>query len=210
VLSTPDIVRAVRDGRVDVGVARMPQAAEGVRLRTVRLEPLGALVPTGQPLPTRREVDLTAIAEHPILVHFRSANPAQFDFVLALFGRGGLEPRFVERPVAFDPTQRMIREGRAIGLVGASSADGLTAGLRWVPLADPRVRLVIELVVREGGISPAADRFERVAVATAAAAGWLDAPPPPRSNGSGAQQEAVFPAAASGAYRRSRPPITEP
>jgi hypothetical protein len=29
--------------------------------------------------------------------------------------------------------------------------------------------------MREGEMSPAADRFERVAVATAAAAGWLDA-----------------------------------
>jgi LysR family transcriptional regulator, benzoate and cis,cis-muconate-responsive activator of ben and cat genes len=169
-------VRAVRDGRVDVGVARTPQATEGVRLRTVRLEPLGALVPADHPLARRREVDLAAIAEHPILMHPRSANPAQFDFVHELFGRSGLEPRFVERPVAFDPTQSMIRDGRAIGLVGASSADGLAAGLRWVPLADSEVRLVIELVVREGEVSPATDRFERVAVATAAAAGWLDAP----------------------------------
>jgi LysR family transcriptional regulator, benzoate and cis,cis-muconate-responsive activator of ben and cat genes len=176
VLPTPDIVRAVRDGGIDVGVARMPQAGEGVRLRTVRLEPLGALVPADHPLAGRRGVDLAAVAEHPILMHPRSANPAQFDFVRALFDRSGLEPRFAERPVAFDPTQSMIRDGRAIGLVGTSSTDGLAEGLRWIPLADPDARLVIELVLREGEISPAADRFERVAVATAAAAGWLDAP----------------------------------
>jgi DNA-binding transcriptional LysR family regulator len=176
VLPTPDIMRAVRDGHVDVGLARMPEAAEGVRLRTVRLESLGALVPADHPLAGRREVDLAAIAEHPILMHSRSANPAQFDFVRELFSRAGLQPRFVERPVAFDPTQSMIREGRAIGLVGASSADGLAAPLRWIPLADTDVRLAIKLALREGEISPAADRFERVAVATAAAAGWLDAP----------------------------------
>jgi hypothetical protein len=70
----------------------------------------------------------------------------------------------------------MIREGRAIGLVGASSADGPATGLRWIPLADSDARLAMELVMREGEISPAADRFERVAVATAAAARWLDAP----------------------------------
>jgi LysR family transcriptional regulator, benzoate and cis,cis-muconate-responsive activator of ben and cat genes len=176
VLPTPDIVPAVRDGRADVGVARMPQAADGVRLRTVRLEPLGALVPADHALAGRRDVDLAAIAEHPILTHPRSANPVQFDFVRALFGRAGLEPRFVERPVAFDPTQSMIREGRAIGLIGASAADGHAAGLRWVPLANSEARLVMQLVVREGDISPATDRFERVAVATAAAAGWLDPP----------------------------------
>jgi hypothetical protein len=70
----------------------------------------------------------------------------------------------------------MIREGRAIGLIGASAADGPAAGLRWVPLADSEARLAMELVIRAGEASPVADRFERVAVATAAAAGWLDAP----------------------------------
>jgi DNA-binding transcriptional LysR family regulator len=176
VLSTPEIVRAVRDGSIDVGLARMPEAGDGVRLRTVRLEPLGALVPADHPLAGRRDVDLAAIAEHPILMHPRSANPAQFDFVRELFGRSGLEPRFVERPVAFDPAQSMIRDGHAIGLVGVSSAEGLAAGLRWISLADSDAQLAMQLVLREGEISPAADRFERVAVATAAAAGWLNAP----------------------------------
>jgi LysR family transcriptional regulator, benzoate and cis,cis-muconate-responsive activator of ben and cat genes len=176
VLPTPDIVRAVRDGRVDVGVARMPEPQAGVRLRTLRLEPLGALVPADHPLAAGRDVDLATIAEHPILMHPRSANPAQFDFVHALLSRSGLEPRFVERTVAFDPTQSMIRAGHAVGLAGASSADGLAADLRWIPVADPGVRMVMQLVLRDGDISPAADRFERVAVATAAAAGWLDPP----------------------------------
>jgi DNA-binding transcriptional LysR family regulator len=175
VLPTPEIVRAVREGRIDVGLARMPEATDGLRLRAVRREPLGALVPDGHPLAAHGDVDLAAIAEHPILMHPRSANPAQFDFVRGLFARAGLEPRFVERPVAFDPSQSLIREGRAIALVGASSVDGLAADLRWIPLAGSDARLVIDLVMREGEMSPAADRFERVAVATAAAAGWLDA-----------------------------------
>jgi DNA-binding transcriptional LysR family regulator len=175
VLSTPEIVRAVGEGRIDVGVARTPEAAAGVRMRTVRLEPLGALVPVDHPLSGRSEVDLAAVAEHPVLMHARSANPAQFDFVRDLFARFALEPRFVERPIAFDPTQSMIRDGRAIGLVGSSAADGVAAGLRWIPLAGLDTRLVIALVLREGDISPAADRFERVAIATAAANGWLDA-----------------------------------
>src|SRR3954468_12482266 len=174
VLSTPEIVRAVRDGRVDVGVARTPAAAARGRLRTVRRERVGVLVPAGHPLAARDDVSLAAVAEHPILMHPRAANPAQFDFVHALFARAGLDPRYVERPVAFDPTQSMIREGRAIGLVGSSAALGLAEDMRWVALTDSATRVVIELVLREGDLSPAADRFERVAVATAAGAGWLE------------------------------------
>jgi DNA-binding transcriptional LysR family regulator len=174
-LPTPEVVRAVRDGRVEVGVGRSPAPIEGVRLRTVRLEPLGVLVPVDHPLAAHARVELSAVAEHPILMHPRAANPDQFDLVKALFGRAGLAPRFVEREVAFDPTQRMIREGRAIGLAGASSADGVVGGLRWIPLGDSTLRLVMALVLRAGEPSPVADRFERVAVATAARLGWLAA-----------------------------------
>jgi LysR family transcriptional regulator, benzoate and cis,cis-muconate-responsive activator of ben and cat genes len=171
VLSTPDIVRAVRQGQVDVGIARTPSGGRDVRLRTVRLEPLGVLVPDQHPLAERSALTLAAVAQHPILMHARSANPGQYDLVMALFTRAGLTPRLVARPVAFDPTNRMIREGRAIGLVGISSMDGLAAGLRWVPLAEPDVRVAIDLVLRERDLSPAADRFERLAVATAASKG---------------------------------------
>jgi DNA-binding transcriptional LysR family regulator len=177
VLPTPEVVRAVLDGRADVGVARTPVAADGVRLRTVRLERQGVLVPADHPLADRPAVELAAAAEHPILVHPRESNPAHHDLLIDLFRRAGLEPRVVERPVAFDPTQRLIREGRAIGLVGASSVAGIADGLRWVPLADPAPRLDVQLVLRDSEPSPVADRFERVTIAFAAAAGWLDAPP---------------------------------
>lgn len=175
VMRTPEIVRAVLDGRADVGVARTPNPADGVRLRTVRLERQGVLVPAGHVLASSSEVELSALAEHPILVHRRAANPAHHDLLLDLFRRKGLEPRLVERPVAFDPTQRLIREGRAIGLVGASSAAGIADGLSWVPLAEPAPRIEVQLVLREGEPPPVLDRFERVAVAFAATAGWLEA-----------------------------------
>jgi DNA-binding transcriptional LysR family regulator len=176
VLDTPDIVRSVRDGRIQVGLARTPGPADGVRLRTVRRERVGALVPGDHPLAAHREVELATVAEHPILMHPRSANPAKFDFAAGLFRRAGLEPTFVTRPVAFDPTQRLIRDGHAIGLVGASLRDGLAADLRWVPIAAADVPLTVELVLAAHELAPVVDRFERVAVATAAAAGWLDAP----------------------------------
>jgi LysR family transcriptional regulator, benzoate and cis,cis-muconate-responsive activator of ben and cat genes len=175
VTPTAAIVRAVLDRRADIGVARTPLPADGVRLRLVRLERQGVLVPAGHRLARGPEVELSAVAEHSILVHPRAANPAHYDLLLELFSGAGLEPRLLERPVAFDPTQRLIREGRAIGLVGASSVAGIADGLRWVPLADPAPRLEVQLVLRDGEPSPAADRFERVAVAFAAAAGWLEA-----------------------------------
>jgi DNA-binding transcriptional LysR family regulator len=89
VLPTPEIVRAALDGRVDVGVARTPVPADGVRLRTVRVERQGMLVPADNPLASGPEVELAAVAEHPILVHPRESNPAHHDLLLELFRSAG-------------------------------------------------------------------------------------------------------------------------
>ena len=145
-----------------------------MRLRTVRLDPQGALVADGHPLAVRDAVELADVAEHPIVIHARAANPTHFDFIEGLFRSAGLTARFVERAVAFDPTQRLIREGRAISIVGESATDGLAAGLRWLPFAGDGVRLPVQLVLRAGEPAGVSDRFERVAIAHAASAGWLD------------------------------------
>jgi DNA-binding transcriptional LysR family regulator len=168
------VVRAVLDGRVDVGIARTPVATAGVRLRTVRHERQGVLVPSDHPLAARAEVDLASVADYPILMHARADNPNHFDFVVEAFRGAGLTPRLVARPMAFEPTMRSVRDGTGIALMGASATRDLAPGLRWLPLADRAARVPFQLVVREGEASPAADRFERIAVSTAAAEGWID------------------------------------
>jgi DNA-binding transcriptional LysR family regulator len=173
VLATSEIVGAVVAGKVDAGIARAPLETAGVRLRLIRRERQGVLVPASHPLAGCSEVALAAVAEHPVGLHRREDNPAHYDLVVSAFQDAGLSPRLVERPIAFDPTMRAVREGDGIAIVGVSSAVGLAGDLRWIPLAEPAPRLPIQLVLRDGEPSPVVDRFERVAVAAAAAAGWL-------------------------------------
>jgi hypothetical protein len=50
-------------------------------------------------------------------------------------------------------------------------------------LAAPDAQLPVQLVLRDGEPTPAADRFERVAIAAAAVAGWLDEDEPATGDG---------------------------
>jgi LysR family transcriptional regulator, benzoate and cis,cis-muconate-responsive activator of ben and cat genes len=172
---TPDIARAVLDGQVDAGVARTPEPVAGVRLRPVRRERQGVLVAAGHPLTADapESVELAAVAEFPVVVHAREANPAHYDQVVEMFRRAGATPRLIERSVAFDPTQRVLRDGHMVGLVGEGMADGLADWLRWAPVAGPVDELVTQIVFPEGELPPVTARFEEVAAAVAESAGWL-------------------------------------
>jgi LysR family transcriptional regulator, benzoate and cis,cis-muconate-responsive activator of ben and cat genes len=173
-MPSAQIVRAVLDGVVDVGIARTPITIAGIRLRTIRRERQGVLVADGHPLAAHTEVQLAAAAEYPILMHDRAANPRHFDVIVELFRAAGLTPQIVHGPLAFDPTMRAVRDGTGVTVSGASITSNLASGLSWIPLDDPAAYMPFALVLRERDASPAADRFERIAVETAAAEGWID------------------------------------
>jgi len=177
VRSSTEVVQHVLDGAVDVGIARTSAACEGLRLRTVRLERQGVLVAAGHPLARTRPIELEQAASFPILLHERAANPEHYDLVLELFRRPGVDVRIITPLLAFDPAHRIIRDGHAVALVGESITEGMPAPLRWLPLTEPDLVLPVQLVLRDGEPSPLVDRFERVALATAARLGWLRARP---------------------------------
>lgn len=176
VLSTPDIAHAVLDGRADAGVARAAEPVPGVRLRPVRRERRGVLVSREHPLaatPDGCGVTLAAVARFPVLVHAREANPGHYDGLLGLFRQAEIEPRLTERSVSFDPTQRPLRDGDAVGLVGEAVGQDQPDWLRWMPLTGVPP-LEAQLVLPEVAVTPTAARFEEAAVATARQRGWIE------------------------------------
>ncbi|AYG78446.1 HTH-type transcriptional regulator BenM [Streptomyces hundungensis] len=176
VLSTPDIAHAVLDGRADAGVARAAEPVPGVRLRPVRRERRGILVSREHPLaatPDGCGVTLAAVARFPVLVHGREANPGHYDGLLGLFRQAEIEPRLTERSVSFDPTQRPLRDGDAVGLVGEAVGQDQPDWLRWMPLTGVPP-LEAQLVLPEVAVTPTAARFEEAAVATARQRGWIE------------------------------------
>lgn len=172
-MPTPQVVQAVRDGRADVGLARAPAHADGIRLVPLRRDPEGILVAANHPLATADTVALQRVADYPIVLHPRAANPAHHDFIRDLFASRDLRPTFIERDISFDLSQRFITDGSAVALVGRSTAAGLPHGLRWVALADP-IMITVALVLSAGELPATASRFVRIALAHATGHHWLD------------------------------------
>lgn len=174
VLPTPQVLLAVRDGHADAGIARAPSPMEGVRLEPLRHDREGVLVSAGHPLAGSATVELATVAQYPVVLHPRAANPSHYDFVVELFAAHGLKPGYEEHDIAFDLSRRFIADGKATILVGRSSAVGLAEDLRWIPLAEP-VTLTVALVAPAGESAATATRFQHIALAHAAAHDWLHA-----------------------------------
>lgn len=172
-MPTSQILRAVKDGHADVGVARTPERQAGVRLVPLRRDPAGILVAASHPLAAADTVALRRVAEHPVELGPRVANPAYHDFVRDLFGSRDLQPTFIERDIAFDLSRPFITDGTAVALVGRSTVTNLPQDLRWIALDEP-ITIMVGLVLPAGEPSATAARFEQVARAHATGHHWLD------------------------------------
>jgi DNA-binding transcriptional LysR family regulator len=169
---TAEILAAITEGSIDVGLVRCPPRTAELDLRTVRVEPLGVLVRRQHRLAAEPTVDLAHLAEETLLMHAREANPGHYDAVLALCRERGIEPRILLRALSFDPAQTPLVRGEAVAITGESSRVGLPAELVWLPVRPP-ARQEVGLVVRRYGRPPALDTLLAAATAVATEFGWL-------------------------------------
>jgi len=175
-LTTPSIAPAVREGRADAGIARAPEPDSGVRMVPLRSERYGVLMATAHPLASYAPgpVPLAAVARFPLAVHPREANPGHYDQLTGMFRHAGVPTALVERPVSFDPTQRVLRDARTVALIGEGADDGLADWLSWLPLPADTPRLVTRLILPpQPRTTPATARFAALALFHARASGWL-------------------------------------
>jgi DNA-binding transcriptional LysR family regulator len=172
VKATAEIVAAVAEGSVDIGLVRCPPRSAELETSTVRLEPLGVLVRREHRLGDVASVDLAELAEESLLLHEREANPGHYDAVLELCRERGVEPRIQLRALSFDPAQTPLVRGEAFAITGESAQIGLPAELVWLPIRPPALQEV-GLVARRHGRPPAVATLLEAAGAVASRLGWL-------------------------------------
>jgi LysR family transcriptional regulator, benzoate and cis,cis-muconate-responsive activator of ben and cat genes len=83
---------ALRSGTIDVALALYPELADGLSYRTIRREPVVALLASTHPLALEPEVELGALAEACLLFP-RELAPRLHDFYVGLCRSAGFEPK---------------------------------------------------------------------------------------------------------------------
>ena len=175
VLSASAIVAQVGDGTIDAGIVRCPPATEGVEAHVLRRERQGVLMRHDHALAQHATAELAALEAEVLLVHPRDENPGHYDALLALCRANGLEPRLLERQVAFDLAHLPVAEGRAVTIVGSSARPEPGTALVWRPI-DPPAELDVQFLVRALDRTPATNRLLATATAVAVELGWLCRP----------------------------------
>jgi DNA-binding transcriptional LysR family regulator len=172
VKSVDEIATGLRDGSIGLGLVRCAAQTADLEMRTIRLERQGLLIRRDHRLASRSAVSIGDVADDPLLLHPRDANPGHYDAVLALCREQGFEPRVLLRTLSFDLAYTPVLRGEAVTVIGESSSSlGLPGELVWLPLSPP-VSFPVSLLARRHNRSPAVNRLLDAAAAICGELGW--------------------------------------
>jgi DNA-binding transcriptional LysR family regulator len=182
---THRLLRDLRAEHLDVAIVGLPAPAAGLRLQEIAREPAVAVV-AATAAADELPITLAEVAERPVLVLPRAANPAFHSAIVGGFRAAGLAPRLLETARAgVEHLLLQVAAGGGTGLVPASVADRMTLpGAAFRPILDGPPSTAVAAATR--------DEQPRTAVAAllhelarAAGSGTTERPAPMTAAGTG-------------------------
>ena len=143
--SSPQLARAVRQGRLDAALVALPLDAPGLRVSPLPYaEPLLAAVPESwaaawaeaNKKQNRQRMRLQDMNGRGLFWFRREANPAFFDHMRGLFAHVGFTPEYIEEPEEYDVLLARIAQAEGMGLLPRSFSAIGRQGVVFQPLEE--------------------------------------------------------------------------
>ncbi len=152
-------VEALLAERVDVGFVRGPIGEPQLSKKTVLKEPLIVALPSGHRLSTRRQLELTMLADEPFVLQARSRGPGSHDQILAICHDVGFSPKIAQEGSHTDVVS-LVASGAGVAIVPASLRINRCAGVVFRPLIE-RPMTQLDMVWRKNSALPVLREFLR-------------------------------------------------
>lgn len=134
--SSPQLVRGVKNGRIDAAFVALPLETHGLEVASTGYEETYvAALPDSWAAARQERVLLADLRDKPLFWFKREQNPAFYDFARAVLTQAGAAPLLLEEPVEHDVLLARIAAGEGAGLLPASFAVVRREGVVYRPLA---------------------------------------------------------------------------
>ena len=157
-MSTPDQIKALVGGEIDIGFIRHRTTDDRLRLRHVLDERLVAVL--GPHTRWSRRDGIRALASEPFIVISRARSASFYDHVLSVCAAAGFAPRIVQEADELFTVVSLVRAGLGVSLVPRSAGLMRLPGVHFHELGMPQAAWNIALAWhRESDQVPLVRRF---------------------------------------------------
>ncbi|ASW03430.1 LysR family transcriptional regulator [Paraburkholderia aromaticivorans] len=137
-MSTMDQIRALKDGRIDVGFGRIRHEDANIRRVILREEKMIVAFPDGHPLSVAKPVvALRDLVNETLIIFPKAPRPSYADQVLSAFDDRGLKPRKIYEVRELQIALGLVAAGEGIAVVPSSVYGLKRDDVSYKELDDP-------------------------------------------------------------------------
>jgi len=139
-MSTMDQIKALKEGRIDVGFGRIRHDDPAVRRVVLREERMIVALPLGHPLSVgRTELALHDLLDDTLIIFPKAPRPSFADQVLAAFHDRALQPRRIQETRELQIALGLVAMGEGIAVVPSSVYGLKRDDVTYLALDDPKL-----------------------------------------------------------------------
>jgi DNA-binding transcriptional LysR family regulator len=150
---------ALKAGRIDVGLGRLPLDDAALGAETVLLEPMVAALRTGHALLRRSRLSLAALAREPLVLYPARPRPSFADQVLQVFRDRGFSPTVAIEANELQTAIGLVAAGLGAALVPQSVQRLHRDDVDYRPLVETDATTPVIMNFRSGDESPLLAQF---------------------------------------------------
>lgn len=153
-MTTLPQIEALKSGRIDLGIGRIPFDDPAIERRVLMEEPLVAALPHNHPLAGRKSLSVEEMATQPFVLYPARPRPNYADHVLGLFRAAGHVPTVVQEANELQTALGLVVAGLGLTVIPASVQRLQRADLSCVPIKSAAFTSPVILSWRRGDASP--------------------------------------------------------
>lgn len=162
-MSTAEQVERLLTGSLDVGILRAPIGQPAIETETMIPDSLMVALPASHPLADQQQIELSALADEPLVIFPRRHGPAGYDLIVQMCIEAGFRPQVVQETVEINAVIGLVNAGMGISIVPASIRQLRIEGIRYIPLVGDHPIWNLSIAWRRENDSPVVSVFLDVA-----------------------------------------------
>lgn len=167
-VSTTEQVERLLTGSLDVGLLRSPIDQPGLATEVMIPDSLMVALPASHPLADYEQIELSALADDPLVIFPRRYGPGGYDLIVQMCIEAGFRPQVVTETVEINAVIGLVNAGMGVSIVPSSIRQLRIEGIRYIPLMGDHPIWDLSMAWRRDNDNPVVSVFLDVARETAA------------------------------------------
>ncbi|MFC7395503.1 LysR family transcriptional regulator [Scopulibacillus cellulosilyticus] len=159
-LTTSDQVKALTEGKIDVGLLVSPIDSPHLKFEVIREEPFIAALPkTHRLAKLKQPIDVSELANEPFIMTPRSVGPSYYDAIISLCFQAGFSPKTSQEVQELQTILALVASGMGAALLPSSFQFLKNDDVVYLPLKKSKATCKIAAAWHKDNKSPIVHSF---------------------------------------------------